>query len=322
MNIKMFNSSSVEVVSHANPFIAELTTGISIVLILLAVTATCTSSLVLFIFIKEEKLRTRYFLTMAAMALNDLLTGLCYSCIQSWKLIRDMSVSSDVLSADPDCCSRTAFVSFCNNNALMSAVVLTVDRAVAITYPLSYRHMSLLKFHVPLFVIAYTYSFSLSLVIGIQGHKKPIPFNRCGPELCWNSWEIVHNVQNFNMSIAGGILMVNLFVILFSRYNTIKYQKRNLIQLFYIKYHEQMRVMRTLSSVILIVIITQIIGRVLRRLSFLQTTEVYFTLFYKSFSLLTVLNAVLNFFICILTSTEFRLSLKELFIHSNIVSPF
>ncbi|KRY87747.1 hypothetical protein T4D_4444 [Trichinella pseudospiralis] len=258
MNIKMFNSSTVEVVSHANPFIAELTTGISIVLILLAVTATCTSSLVLFIFIKEEKLRTRYFLTMAAMALNDLLTGLCYSCIQSWKLIRDMSVSSDALSADPDCCSRTAFVSFCNNNALMSAVVLTVDRAVAITYPLSYRHMSLLKFHVPLFVIAYTYSFSLSLVIGIQGHKKPIPFNRCGPELCWNSWEIVHNVQNFNMSIAGGILMVNLFVILFSR----------------------------------------------------------------SFSLLTVLNAVLNFIICILTSTEFRLSLKELFIHSNIVSPF
>ncbi|KRY53752.1 hypothetical protein T03_6957 [Trichinella britovi] len=181
---------------------------------------------------------------MAAMALNDLLTGLCYSCIQSWKLIRDMSVNSDVLSADPDCCSRTAFVSFCNNNALMSAVVLTVDRAVAITYPLSYRHMSLLKFHVPLFVIAYTYSFSLSLVIGIQGHKKPIPFNRCGPELCWNSWEIVHSVQNFNM------------------YNTIKYQKRNLIQLFYIKYHEQMRVMRTLSSVILIVIITQIIGHI------------------------------------------------------------
>ncbi|KRX85325.1 Rho-associated protein kinase 1 [Trichinella sp. T6] len=303
MNIKMFNNSSVEVVSHANPFIAELTIGISIVLILLAVTATCTSSLVLFIFIKEEKLRTRYFLTMAAMALNDLLTGLCYSCIQSWKLIRDMSVNSDVLSADPDCCSRTAFVSFCNNNALMSAVVLTVDRAVAITYPLSYRHMSLLKFHVPLFVIAYTYSFSLSLVIGIQGHKKPIPFNRCGPELCWNSWEIVHSVQNFNM------------------YNTIKYQKRNLIQLFYIKYHEQMRVMRTLSSVILIVIITQIIGRVLRRLSFLQTTEIYFTILYKSFSLLTVLNAVLNFFICILTSTEFRLSLKELFIHSNIVSP-
>ncbi|CDW56447.1 7TM GPCR Srsx domain containing protein [Trichuris trichiura] len=255
---------------------------------------------------------------MIAMSVNDLLTGMSYFILE----LRSLLNEDESQKHDYTCCSKSALLSFCNNNALMSAVALSVDRTVAVCQPLFYRNVSIYKFHVPLTFLSTSYSVALSMVIAVQGYQKPIPFNRCGPELCWNSWFAVHLLQHLNMVLAFSIFFLNLSVIIYSRYTAKKYQRRNLIQLFHIKYDEQTRVMKTLTWVTLMVVTLQIVGRTLRLLSLQANTEISYTIFYNSFHVSTTLNAALNFFVVALTSASFRAALREIFIQSSVVSPF
>uniref|UniRef100_A0A5S6Q9N5 G_PROTEIN_RECEP_F1_2 domain-containing protein n=1 Tax=Trichuris muris TaxID=70415 RepID=A0A5S6Q9N5_TRIMR len=298
--------------------ITDVIQSIQVALLVLAFVAIATSFAVLLVILKSKALRNRYFVTMISMSINDLLTGISYFVLELCNLV------AGVEDQKPDytCCSKSGLLSFCNNNALMSAVALSVDRTVAVCHPLFYRNVSIYKFHVPLMFLSTSYSVALSLVIGVQGYGKPIAFNRCGPELCWNSWFAVHTLQHLNMVLAFSIFFLNLSVIVYSRYTAKKYQRRNLIQLFHIKYDEQTRVMKTLTWVTLVVVTLQIVGRIMRLMSLQAENEITYTLFYNSFHISTTLNAALNFFVVALTSVAFRAALKDIFIQSSVVSPF
>ncbi|CDW52382.1 7TM GPCR Srsx domain containing protein [Trichuris trichiura] len=291
---------------------------IAVALLTLGFLSIVSSSSVLFMVFKAKALRSRYFMTMIAISINDLLTGMVYFILALYGLLMDGKSENP----DSNCCPKSALLSFCNNNALMSAVALSVDRIIAACHPLFYRNVSIYKFHIPLVGLVTSYSLSLSVATVIQGYGKVIPFNKCGPELCWNSTFNVYMMQHLNMALAFSIFFLNLTLVIYTRRSAKTYQRRNLMQLFNIKYREQVRVRKTLTWVTLVVVTLQIAGRTMRLLSLQATNEINYTFLYNSIHIFTALNAVLNYFIVALTSAEFRAAQRRVLLRSSSVGPF
>ncbi|KFD73338.1 hypothetical protein M514_04622, partial [Trichuris suis] len=250
--------------------------------------------------------------------MNDLLTGIVYFILSLHGLLMDDKGENP----DSSCCPKSSLLSFCNNNALMSAVALSVDRIIAVCHPLFYRNVSIYKFHIPLIAFVTSYSLSLSVVTVIHGYGKVIPFNKCGPEVCWNSTFGVYTMQHLNMALAFSIFFLNLTLIIYTRRSAKTYQRRNLMQLFNIKYREQVRVRKTLTWVTLVVVTLQIAGRTMRLLSLHAKNEINYTLLYNSIHVFTALNAALNYFIVALTSAVFRAAQRRILLRSSSVGPF
>ncbi|KRZ32817.1 hypothetical protein T4B_4476 [Trichinella pseudospiralis] len=263
------------------------------------------------VILKSKELRNIHFLTTCILCFNDAVAGASAIEFEIWQILSVYLMHRTVEVAY--CCQRLFLLHTVQTNNVMLVAVLSIERTVAIFQPSFYRNVSLWKFPVPLLFAAFMFSLSISSVMVFNGFQQNRRLMLCGSDDCWSSPITSIIFQYYFIAVSVVILLFNGICLVYVSWKARTYRKRNLLNIFRLKYKESVRLMKTTGAIIAVLLILQIFGRLFRIISFYtDDIRVRFS-FYNIFRVLNSLSAVSNFFIFLLTSDSFRFTLRSMF---------
>ncbi|KRY78611.1 hypothetical protein T4A_5118 [Trichinella pseudospiralis] len=268
------------------------------------------------VILKSKELRNIHFLTTCILCFNDAVAGASAIEFEIWQILSVYLMHRTVEVAY--CCQRLFLLHTVQTNNVMLVAVLSIERTVAIFQPSFYRNVSLWKFPVPLLFAAFMFSLSISSVMVFNGFQQNRRLMLCGSDDCWSSPITSIIFQYYFIAVSVVILLFNGICLVYVSWKARTYRKRNLLNIFRLKYKESVRLMKTTGAIIAVLLILQIFGRLFRIISFYtDDIRVRFS-FYNIFRVLNSLSAVSNFFIFLLTSDSFRFTLRSMFTNRSV----
>ncbi|KRZ79914.1 hypothetical protein T10_4774 [Trichinella papuae] len=272
------------------------------------------------VILKSKELRNIHFLTICILCFNNAVVGASSIEFEIWQILSVYLMQQTVEVAY--CCQRLFLLHTVQTNDVMLVAVLSIERTIAVFQPSFYRNVSLWKFPVPLLFAAFIFSLSISLVMVFDGFQQNRSLMLCGSDDCWSSPITSIMFQYYFIAVSVVILLFNGICMVYVSWKARTYRKRNLLNIFRLKYKESVRLMKTAGAIIAVLLILQIFGRLFRIISFsTDDIRVRFSL-YNVFRVLNSLSAVSNFFIFLLTSDSFRFTLRNMFTNRSVVTPF
>ncbi|KRX58040.1 hypothetical protein T09_11921 [Trichinella sp. T9] len=299
---------------------SALVESTSAIVALIGVVEIAISLLGVLVILKSKELRNIHFLTICILCFNDAVGGVSSVEFEIWQIFNVYFVQRTVEIAY--CCQRLFLLHTVQTNDVMLVAVLSIERTVAIFQPSFYRNVSPWKFPVPLLFAAFMFSLSMSLVMVIDGFQQNRSLMLCGSDDCWSSTITSTTFQYYFIVVSVVILLFNGICLIYVSWKARTYRKRNLLNIFRLKYKESVRLMKTFGAIIAVMLILQIFGRLFRIISLsTDNIRVRFSLG-NVFRVLNSLSAVSNFFIFLLTSDSFRFTLRNMFTNRSVVTPF
>ncbi|KFD58555.1 hypothetical protein M514_00781 [Trichuris suis] len=291
----------------------------SVVICVLSVVVVIANAVILLVLFKSKKLRTKHFLTLGLLSINDVLLGVTSLCYESWQL---SSLSSNSVKTVSSCCYHTLPLQFFLSNDLFFIAILALERTVAAFQPLFYENISSLLLPFPLIAIALCSSISITTITAIYNEGRSEKTLYCSNDDCWQESQKDVVMHLCYISVAIVVLVLNATVLFRVIQKAHSYKSRHLKNIFALKFSEQIRLLRMVSYITITLLLSQIVARSLRIMSSQSVDEQEKFFFYGLYRLLCLFCSTCNFFIYFFNSDEFRSTLKGVFCAESVVTPF
>ncbi|VDP03265.1 unnamed protein product [Soboliphyme baturini] len=273
-----------------------------------------TSSVAVLVIVKSPELHTQSFFLIGFCSMNDFVSGLAYFTFGLHRLLQPYEVEGLLQS---QCCRRASVMFYSQTFTVFLAILLAVDRAVAIFRPVFYRSVRFSKFYLPMVIVFWLVSVieTVLMIIVSLNDNRLVKF--CESNECWGSTTAVFVYQGTTVFLVVIVVLFSIAIIgLTHARNAVFRESHHLPQRAKrVKMH--LTVIRTEAVILIIITLSQICGRVCVLVAYSVSDRFLKTIFISAFRILIATTAASNFFTYVVRSSKFRASFWKMLLRRN-----
>uniref|UniRef100_A0A5S6QJR2 G_PROTEIN_RECEP_F1_2 domain-containing protein n=1 Tax=Trichuris muris TaxID=70415 RepID=A0A5S6QJR2_TRIMR len=315
--LDMENSSAKIELEHDENISAAL--AVTTVILLVSVLEAAANLLILLVLFKTGQYKSKQYLTLTALSFNDFLLGITAFFYEIWQMA---SLTTNSMTTISFCCLVTTPLQTLLANDLFLMAIVALERTIITFHPTFYENISPKSFPVPIILAAVFLSICLILSEAMSSSGNEETTLYCSKDDCWGERKRAVGIHSTFISIAVVILLLNVISFCYMNHKARSYRRRQLKNMFLLKFSNQIRMLKTVSGITFTVVLSQIVGRSLLVLSLNRADRKDKFYLFALFLLTSLICSACDFLIYFYNCEEFQSTLKLFVCHDSVVAPF